>query len=53
MSKFSQGTLLPYIKALALRCSYSEYEYTVYRKSNAKANKFSVIIQSHGPPGNT
>ena len=53
MYKFSQGILLPDMKALALLCLYLEYKYTVYRKGNAKANKFSVTIQSHGPPGNT
>ena len=53
MYKFSQGTLLPDMKASALRCSYSEYKYTVCGKGNAKTNKFSVTIQSHGPPGNT
>ena len=51
MYKFSQGTSLPDMKASALLCSYSEYKYTVYRQGNAKANKFSVTIQSHGPPG--
>ena len=51
MYKFFQGTLLPDMKASALLCSYSEYKYTVYGQGNAKANKFSVTIQSHGPPG--
>ena len=51
MYKFSQGTLLLDMKALALLCLYSEYKYTVYGQGNAKANKFPVTIQSHGPPG--
>ena len=53
MYKFSQGSLLLDMKASALLCSYSEYKYAVYRQGNAKANKFSVTFQSHGPPGNT
>ena len=53
MYKFSQGTLLPDMKASALLCLYSEYKYTVYRQGNAKANKFSVTVQSHGSPRNT
>ena len=51
MYKFSQGTLLPDMKASALLCSYSEYKYTVYGQGSAKANKFSLTIQSHGAPG--
>ena len=41
------------MKASPLLCLYFEQHYTVYEKSNAEANKFSVTVQSHGPPGDT
>ena len=41
------------MKASALLCSYSGQQYTVYEKGYAEANKSSVTVQSHGPPGNT